>query len=110
MQYDGQECTNFEYDRGAATTSLIVEFAEGFPLCKVGEFIVAHGQESPNFGRAKFQTVEEYGNRREVEGHVTSSSDISKYHDAFIFEEFGAFIPKHGLVSKGPVTRVSSTV
>ena len=101
VQHDGQEWIKFNYDTGAFTTALLVELAEGFPCRKVGEFIVANGQGLPNFGRANFQTVDEL-----VEGHVTdahkpvaSARRISKYHDAFIFEEFGALIPRQ--VSEG---------
>ena len=62
----------------------------------------------PNLGRAKFQTVDEFGNKRKMEGLVTevhrplaSASEISDYHDAFIFEEFGALIPRHTRVVAG---------
>ena len=106
----------FSYDTGAATTALLVDFAERFPSREVGEFIVATGHDIPNFGRAKFQTVDEVGNKRKMEGHGTdvhtplaSASEISKYQDAFIFEEFGALSPRHSRVAEG-LRRVSSIV
>ena len=51
----------------AATTALPVELADGLPLYKVGEIIVANGQEIPNFGRGKCQTVDEFGNECKME-------------------------------------------
>ena len=43
-----------------------------------------------------------------MEGHVTEvhkplacACEISKYHDAFIFEEFGALIRRHSRVAEG---------
>ena len=72
------------------------------------QFIVASNQDIPNFCRAKFQTVNEFNNKRKMEGHVTevhkplaSACEISKYHDAFIFEEFGALIRRHSRVAEG---------
>ena len=62
----------------------------------------------PNFGRANFQTVDEFGNKRKMEGLVTevhrplaSASEISTYHDAFIVEKLGALIPRHTRVVEG---------
>ena len=52
-------------------TALLVELAEGLPMHDVSEFIVAHGQDIPNFCRAMFQTVDKFGNTRKKEGHVT---------------------------------------
>ena len=51
----------------AAATALPVELADGLPLYKVGEIIVANGQEIPNFGRGKCQTVDEFGNECKME-------------------------------------------
>ena len=60
--------------------------------------------------------MDEFGNGRKVEEHVTSvhkplasASEISKYHDAFIFEESGAFFPDTAK-SRNSMTRVPSTV
>ena len=89
-------------------TALLVELAEGLPMHDVSEFIVAHGQDIPNFCRAMFQTVDKFGNTRKIEGHVTEvhkrlafANEISKYHDASIFGEFGALIPRHSRVAEG---------
>ena len=49
------------------------------------------------FGRAKLETVDELGNKRKIDGHATevhkplasASGKNMKYHDAFVFEEFG---------------------
>ena len=71
--YDDQEWIKFNCDTGAATTALPVELAEGLPLRKVSEFIVASGQDIPSSSRATFQTVDEFGNKREMEGHVTEA-------------------------------------
>ena len=66
----------------------------------VDQFIVANNLDIPNFCRAKLQAVSELNNKRKMEGDVTevhkplaSACEISKYHDTFIFEEFGALIP-----------------
>ena len=108
VQYDGQEYSRFNYGTGAASTALPVGLAAGFPLRKVVRVHRCERSDNPNFGRAKFQTVDEFGNSRKVDGHVTevhtprrSESEVSKYHDAFILEEFGALIPRHSRVSEG---------
>ena len=92
VQYKDEGWIKFNYDTVAATTAPAVELAKGLPLCRVDEFIVANGQGIPNFGRAKFQTVDEFGNKCKMEGPVTEAreppSSASKCHDAFIFEEF----------------------
>ena len=75
------------------------------------------GQDITNIGRAKFQTVKEFGKKRKMEGHVTevheplsSASEISMYNDSFIFEKFGALIPQTQPSCRRSTTRVSSTV
>ena len=50
VEYKGQEWIKFNYDTGAATTAVLVVIAEGLPLRKVDEFIVANDQDIPNFG------------------------------------------------------------
>ena len=60
----------FHYRTGAVTTALFVELAEGFPLRKFRDLIVANGQDITNFGRAKFQAVDEFGNIRKMEGQA----------------------------------------
>ena len=50
-------------DTGAATRALPVELAEGLPLHRVGEIVVAHGQDI----RAKFQTLDQFGSK--LHGH-----------------------------------------
>ena len=77
-----------------------MELADGLPLYKVGEIIVANGQEIPNFGRAKCETVDEFGNECKMEDmstevHKPFDTEIhnNKYCDAFIVEEFGASFP-----------------
>ena len=79
VEYNGQEWIKFNYDTGAATTAVLVVLAEGLPLHKVDEFIVA-----------PFPTVDVFGNKRKMEGQVTerhktfaSAIDISEHHDAF---------------------------
>ena len=107
VQHDGPEWIKCNNDTGTATTPL-GELAEGLPLRKVVGLIVATGQDIPNFARTKFQIVNEFGNTRKMEGHVTdvhkplaSASGISKYHDASIFQEFGAPIPRHSRAAEG---------
>ena len=48
----------FTHGSGAATTALPLELAQHVPSKKVGEFIVASGQDGPNFGRAKCVAVD----------------------------------------------------
>ena len=117
IQYEGPEWIKFNYDTGAATTAPPVELLEGPPLRKVVESIVANGQDITNIVRAKFQTVEEFGKKRKMEGHVTevheplaSASEISMYNDSFIFEKFGALILQTQPSCRRSTTRVSSTV
>ena len=118
VQYKGQEWINFNYDTRTATAAPLVELAEGLPLHKVGAFIVANGQDIPNFGRAKFsdsrrgwQQAQDGRNVTEVHKPVESESEISKYHDAFIFEEVGALVHSQTQPScRRPTTRVSSIV
>ena len=43
---EGQERIKFNYDTEAATTAIPVELVWGLPLRKVGEFIVANGQDT----------------------------------------------------------------
>ena len=71
QSYEGEQWVKVNYDTGAATTAVLAELAEGLPVRKVGEVIVAKGQDILGFGRAKFQTVDEFGNTRKMEGHVT---------------------------------------
>ena len=100
---EGQEWKS-NHDSEAATTDFPVELVVGFSLRKVGGFIVANGQATP--GRAKSQTVGEFGNNRRSEGQLSevhkplaSAGEISKYHNAFMFEEFGALTPRHSPIA-----------
>ena len=117
LQHKRQGCIRFDYDTGAATTALPVELAEGLPLHNVVEFIVAKGQNIRNFGRAKFQTADEFGNKRKMEGHATdvhkplaSAGEIGKYTDAFKFDEFWCSHSKTQPSCRRPTTRVPSIV
>ena len=66
--------------------------------CRIGRrtSVAQNGskQDIPNFGRAKIRTLDEFGNKHEIEAHIKevhkpleSASEISKHHDAFIFDE-----------------------
>ena len=76
MKDDDQEWIKFNGDTGGAIGALLVELAEGLPLRQVGALIVANDHDIPNFGRARIQTVDEYGNRRNVEAHVTEAHTL----------------------------------
>ena len=108
VNYDNEEWIKFNYDTGAETTALPVALAEGQELSKVGDFVVASGADIPNYGRHKFDTEDEFGNSREVKGSVTevhkplgAGSDLSNNHDAFIWKDGGALVPKTGPVAVG---------
>ena len=117
VRYNGQEWIKFNYDTGAGATALPVALAGGLPLHRVEEFVVANGQDIPNFGRAKLQTMDEFGNKHKIEGHITemhkplaSASEISKHHDAFIFEELRSTDSSTQSSCRRSTTRVSSIV
>ena len=106
LQYKGPGVDQVQCRHGSSYDSPTC--VEAFSLRKVSAFTVANGQDIPNFDRAKFQTVDEFGNKRKMEGHVTgvhkplaSAREISKYHDAFFFEELGTLIPRHSRVAEG---------
>ena len=108
VKHRGETWIRFNYDTGAATTALPVELAEGKQLAKVGEFIVASGGEIPNYGKYKFDTKDEYGNCRKVKVCVTevhkplgAGSDLSVNHDAIIWEDGGALVPRRGKIAQG---------
>eukprot|EP00972_Heterocapsa_arctica_P026487 3901346-Heterocapsa_arctica.AAC.1 len=52
-------------------TALPVEPAQGLHLEQVGEFITANGDLIPNYGRVKFNAVDEDKNPRAVRGSVS---------------------------------------
>ena len=78
-----------------------------------GRFIVANGQDIPNFGRATLQTVDEYRNEHnvmcfviDVQKPLGSASDVSKHHDAVIFDELGpSTVPIWSLRQQGQATQ-----
>ena len=74
----------------------------------VAKGVRTHRCERPGHALHKSSQASEFGNRRNVEGHVREvhtplalTSEISRHHDAFIFEEFGGLIPRHSRVSGG---------
>ena len=106
--HQGKKWIRFNYDTGAATTALPVELADGQKLTKVGEFVVASGDDIPNYGPYKFDTKDEFGNRRKVKGSITevhkplgAGCDLSTNHDAMIWKDGGALIPKWSPVAIG---------
>ena len=46
---------------------------KAFRCIKRVSSLLQMNQETPNFGRAKCQTVDEFGNKRKMEGHVTEA-------------------------------------
>ena len=79
-----------------------------FAVPSVAKGVRTHRCERPGHALLRSSQVSEFGNRRNVEGHVRKvhtplafASETSRYHDAFIFEEFGGLIPRHSRVSGG---------
>ena len=108
VQYKGQEWIKFDNDTGAVTTVPLVQLAEDHPLREVGGFIVANCEDTPNFGQAMSCSIRVWQHTQDgrtmsqkYTKPLVSASAISKYHDAFIFEEFGAIVPRHSRVAAG---------
>ena len=107
MEHNG-EWIRFNYDSGAALTALPVALAEGPPLNKVGEFITASGaRRLLNFGRVKFDALDEDANARAVRGSVSqvhkplrAAGEMSRTQDAILWEEGGFLLPREGPVAK----------
>lgn len=107
VEHDGEKWIRFNYDSGAALTALPVALAEGLPLDKVGEFITASGDAIPNYGRVKFDAMDEDANVRAVRGSVSqvhkplcAAGEMSRTQDAILWEEGGFLLPRDGPVAK----------
>ena len=68
-----------KFDTGSASTAQLVELAEAFPFAQSRR---VHSLRAVRTSRTS------------VEPSLESASDISKHDHAFIFEKFGALIPK----------------
>lgn len=95
VKWKGEEWLKLNYDSGAATTALPDELVTG-DLESKGEFIVASGEEIPNYGRYKVPAQDAKGNQRNFSGYVTkvhkplgSAAEFSKSHDCIIWAEGG---------------------
>ena len=118
VQYRGQEWIKFNCGTGAATTALPVELAQAFRCARWASSslrTVRSGQDIPNFGCAKFQTLDELGKRRKLEGHVTdihkplgSTREISMYTTRSSTKSSARSF--QSTVSRRFATRVSSIV
>ncbi|CAE7484287.1 unnamed protein product, partial [Symbiodinium sp. CCMP2456] len=107
VQWRGAEWLKLNYDSGAATTAIPDELIEG-PLEARGEFIVASGEEIPNFGRFRVPAVDANGKRRSFAAYATkvhkplgSAAEFSSTHDCVLWAEGGALIPKNSAVALG---------
>ena len=108
VQYGGRAWLRINYDTGAAATALPLEFGDGLALRQVGEFKVASGDAIPNYGRVRFQSRDEAGLSRKLTGNVAqvhkplgSAAEISRRHDAFIWEDGGALVPRNNPIALG---------
>ena len=88
-------------------TALPVALAEGLPLGQVGEFIAASGEPIPNYGRVKFNAMDEDANVRAVRGSVSqvhkplrAAGEMSRTQDAILWEEGGFLLPREGPIAK----------
>ena len=107
VEWRGEKWLRVNYDSGAATSALPVEMAPGSKT-PVGEFVVADGKTIPNYGRYKLQAVDEERLSRGFSASVTtvhkplgSASEFSRTHDALIYENGGALIPKRSPLAIG---------
>ena len=107
VQWGGAEWLKLNYDSGAATTAIPDELIEG-PLEARGEFIVASGEEIPNFGRFRVPAVDANGKRRSFAAYATkvhkplgSAAEFSSTHDCVLWAEGGSLIPKNSALAIG---------
>ena len=107
VQWRGAEWLKLNYDSGAATTAIPDELIEG-PLEARGEFIVASGEEIPNFGRFRVPAVDANGKRRSFAAYATkvhkplgSAAEFSSTHDCVLWAEGGSLIPKNSALAIG---------
>ena len=104
----GGEWLRINYDSGAATTAFPLKLAGDLELESKGEFLVASGQGITDFGRVKLDTCDEFYLPRRISGSVTevhkplgSAGELARTHDAMLWEDGGALIPKWSPIAKG---------
>ena len=107
VHWKGSEWLKLNYDSGAATTAIPDELIEG-PLEARGEFIVASGEEIPNYGRFRVPAVDANGKRRSFAAYATkvhkplgSAAEFSSSHDCVLWAEGGSLIPKNSALAIG---------
>ncbi|CAE7246360.1 HCN2, partial [Symbiodinium microadriaticum] len=107
VQWRGAKWLKLNYDSGAATMAIPDELIEG-PLEARGEFIVASGEEIPNFGRFRVPAMDANGKRRSFAAYATkvhkplgSAAEFSSTHDCVLWAEGGTLIPKNSALAIG---------
>ena len=105
LQYDGQAWVKFNYDMGATTTAPPWEICSSFSCVRCANSSLRKARTCPTSVEPSFtvwpQTQRGRTCPRSTHTPFALASEISRYHDAFIFEEFGGLIPRHSRVSGG---------
>ena len=107
VHWKGADWLRINYDSGAATTAIPDELVDG-PLESQGKFVVASGEEIPNFGRFKVPACDVNGKRRNFTAYATkvhkplgSAAEFSKAHDCLLWAEGGSLIPRNSPLAIG---------
>lgn len=107
VTWKGADWLRINYDSGAATTAIPDELVDG-PLQAQGEFVVASGEEIPNFGKFRVPASDANGKRRSFTAYATkvhkplgSAAEFSKSHDCLLWAEGGSLIPKQSALALG---------